>query len=71
MKEKDVENALTPIDQVYAIDVDANLSRDILQQIVNAGHDRIPVFHRTRDHFIGMILVKDLVLVGMSHPYIF
>ena len=33
MKEKTVEQAFTDIDKVYAIDIDDNLSRDILQQV--------------------------------------
>lgn len=33
MKEKTVEQALTDIDKVYAIDIDAKLSWDILEKV--------------------------------------
>eukprot|EP01111_Echinosteliopsis_oligospora_P001358 TRINITY_DN1206_c0_g2_i1.p1 TRINITY_DN1206_c0_g2~~TRINITY_DN1206_c0_g2_i1.p1 ORF type:complete len:486 (-),score=166.93 TRINITY_DN1206_c0_g2_i1:282-1739(-) len=63
MKEKTVETSLTAVDSVFAVDIDDDLDRALLTKIVESGHTRIPVYHKTKDHFIGMILVRDLVLL--------
>eukprot|EP01113_Clastostelium_recurvatum_P035190 TRINITY_DN486_c0_g1_i2.p1 TRINITY_DN486_c0_g1~~TRINITY_DN486_c0_g1_i2.p1 ORF type:complete len:554 (+),score=134.04 TRINITY_DN486_c0_g1_i2:68-1729(+) len=64
MKEKSVHDCLTPADKIFAVNIDDRLDRDMLIKIVESGHHRIPVFHRTRDHFIGMILIQDLVMLN-------
>jgi len=63
MKEKTVGECQTLANDVFAISIDTILDRETLKQIVDAGHYRIPVYHTGRDHFIGMILTKDLILL--------
>jgi len=63
LNEKTVLECMTPFAKVFALSTEDKLDRDMLKKIVDAGHDRIPVYHSNRKHWIGMILIKDLVLV--------
>ncbi|KAN0061850.1 hypothetical protein ACQY0O_005843 [Thecaphora frezii] len=45
LQEKVVKQAMTPIDKVFMIPLDAKLDYNMLQEIVSSGHSRIPVYH--------------------------
>jgi len=63
LKEKIISEVMTPINEVYAISIDDVLDKELLQKIVDSGHDRVPVYHLTRDHFVGIISVKNLIML--------
>ncbi|EPQ28589.1 uncharacterized protein PFL1_03892 [Pseudozyma flocculosa PF-1] len=45
LQEKVVKQAMTPIDKVFMIPLEAKLDYHMLQEIVGSGHSRIPVYH--------------------------
>lgn len=67
MANKTAEAAMTPLAKVFSINADAPLDRDLLERIIEAGHSRVPVYEGSnRRHIIGLILVKELVLVDTA-----
>ena len=54
-----VSTIMTPRTQITFIDVQ-DTHQEMIEEIVNSGFSRFPVYDDTPDHVIGMILVKDL-----------
>jgi metal transporter CNNM len=44
LQEKVVRQAMTPIDNVFMLSIDANLDYATLQKVVDTGHSRVPVY---------------------------
>ncbi|XP_070052048.1 DUF21 domain-containing protein At2g14520-like isoform X4 [Nicotiana tomentosiformis] len=61
LTEKTARDAMTPISETFAIDVNANLDRDLVNLILEKGHSRVPVYYEHPTNIIG------LVLKGLSH----
>jgi putative hemolysin len=57
--DKHVHDVMVPRTDIRAIDVDTPGDR-LLEQVVQAGHSRMPVFEGTADQIIGILYVKDL-----------
>jgi len=58
--ERQVHQVMTPRNKVEAIAYDTPLP-DILQQMAQSNHSRLPVFQEDLDHIVGILHVKDLV----------
>ncbi|KAF9145725.1 hypothetical protein BGX30_007318 [Mortierella sp. GBA39] len=62
LKEKAISTVMTPLDDVFALSEDAILDEELMEEIVNKGHSRIPIYrHDDPSNFIGMLLVKRLI----------
>lgn len=63
---KTAAEGMTPLDKVRMLSADAVLDEEALRGILKAGHSRVPV-HRpgTRKEILGIVLVKELVLIDM------
>ncbi|OLN85345.1 Protein MAM3 [Colletotrichum chlorophyti] len=62
LKEKPVENVMTPMDDVFVMSEDTILDEKTMDQILSEGYSRIPI-HATGKptDFVGMLLVKILI----------
>lgn len=49
---------MTPRTDIFALPVDTPLT-DAIEQLVDAGHTRIPVFEGDLDHIVGILYAKD------------
>ena len=56
----DASEVMTPRIKVVAVR-DADTVEAVLRVAVQCGHSRLPVFHETRDHIVGVLYVKDLL----------
>ncbi|CAK5265731.1 unnamed protein product [Mycena citricolor] len=78
LQEKIVRDAMTPIENVFMLSIDARLDYDLMKKIVASGHSRIPVFEEIDapasvrvanssvtkvKKILGILLVKQLVLI--------
>ncbi|XP_023553955.1 DUF21 domain-containing protein At2g14520-like [Cucurbita pepo subsp. pepo] len=65
LSEKTASDAMTPISETFAIDINAKLDRTLMNQILEKGHSRVPVYYEEETNIIGLILVKNLLTI---HP---
>ncbi|KAL8136548.1 hypothetical protein V2J09_002549 [Rumex salicifolius] len=65
LTEKTVGDAMTPISDTFAVDINAKLDREVMSLILDKGHSRVPVYYEDQTNIIGLILVKNLLTI---HP---
>jgi metal transporter CNNM len=58
-----VKDIMTPIKDVYMLDVSSNLDFVTIAEISQIGYSRIPVYETTRDNIVGLLHVKDFTLL--------
>lgn len=61
LTEKVARDAMTPISETFAIDINANLDSNLIKLILEKGHSRVPVFYECSTKIIGLVLVKNLI----------
>lgn len=61
-KSKTVEQIMVPTKDVFALDINTILDFDTFKLILYHGYSRIPVYEFTRENFVGVILIQDLLL---------
>lgn len=65
LSEKTASDAMTPISETFAIDINAKLGRELMSIILEKGHSRVPVYYEQPTNIIGLVLVKNLLTI---HP---
>lgn len=65
LTEKTASDAMTPIAETFAIDINAKLDKDLMNLILEKGHSRVPVYYEEPTNIIGLVLVKNLLTI---HP---
>ncbi|KAI8848952.1 hypothetical protein BC829DRAFT_392997 [Chytridium lagenaria] len=63
LRDKTVVNVMTHMEDVIMLPLSAKLDRPTMHNLLQAGHSRVPVFNQFRDNIIGVVLVKQLVLL--------
>ncbi|KAJ2699393.1 hypothetical protein FB645_005333 [Coemansia sp. IMI 203386] len=61
--EKLVVEVMTELKNVYMVDIDARLDRQLLTEMLRQGHSRVPVYENNRANVVGVLLVKSLILL--------
>lgn len=62
---KIASDAMTPISDTFAIDINAKLDRELMSLVLEKGHSRVPVYYEQPTNIIGLVLVKNLLTI---HP---
>ncbi|KAF9665887.1 hypothetical protein SADUNF_Sadunf16G0171600 [Salix dunnii] len=65
LTEKTASDAMTPISETFAVDINAKLDRELMSLILEKGHSRVPVYYEQPTNIIGLILAKNLLTI---HP---
>ncbi|KAL8097347.1 DUF21 domain-containing protein At2g14520-like [Apium graveolens] len=65
LSEKTASDAMTPIAETFAVDINARLDRELMNLILEKGHSRVPVYYEQPTNIIGLILAKNLLTI---HP---
>ncbi|CAA6654130.1 unnamed protein product [Spirodela intermedia] len=63
LTEKTAEEAMTPIESTFSLDVDSKLDWEAIGKILARGHSRVPVYSGSPKNIIGLLLVKSLLTV--------
>eukprot|EP00592_Proboscia_alata_P028624 CAMPEP_0194444360 /NCGR_PEP_ID=MMETSP0176-20130528/127228_1 /TAXON_ID=216777 /ORGANISM="Proboscia alata, Strain PI-D3" /LENGTH=527 /DNA_ID=CAMNT_0039270731 /DNA_START=1209 /DNA_END=2792 /DNA_ORIENTATION=- len=63
LKTKTVADILTPLGQVFAIDVCGELNKDNIKQIYATGYSRVPVYKGDKANICGVLFTKRLILI--------
>ena len=64
--DKLVRNIMTPLDKVFAIDVEHTSRKEILATISETDYARIPIYKQTKDNIVGILLVKEYLHKAMT-----
>ncbi|KAL1810021.1 hypothetical protein ACET3Z_027011 [Daucus carota] len=67
LAEKTARDAMTPVSEVFAVDINAKLDSALLHLILENGHSRIPIYHEQPRNIIGLILVKSLLTINPAN----
>jgi metal transporter CNNM len=59
--EKKVEQIMTPRTEVFALQEDKLFDVELIKNLFDRGHSRIPVYKTNRDDIAGILYVKDLI----------
>ncbi|GJU76697.1 hypothetical protein Tco_1273767, partial [Tanacetum coccineum] len=57
------EEAMTPIESTFSLDVNSKLEWEAFGKILAKGHSRVPVYSGNPKNVIGLLLVKSLLTV--------
>ncbi|KAJ3089206.1 hypothetical protein HK102_006934, partial [Quaeritorhiza haematococci] len=63
LRDKNVFHIMTHMDHVFMLPLEAKLDRDTMSKLLQAGHSRVPVYNGDRQNIIGVVLVKQLLLL--------
>ncbi|XP_006594657.1 DUF21 domain-containing protein At2g14520 isoform X2 [Glycine max] len=63
LSEKTASDAMTPITDIFSIDINSKLDRDLMNLILEKGHSRVPVYYEQPTNIIGLVLVKNLLTI--------
>jgi len=63
MRTKTAKYCLTPLAECFMLDLHGQMDRSTVELIVSEGHSRVPVYQDHKEHVIGMLLVKSLLLI--------
>ncbi|KAK9078463.1 hypothetical protein SSX86_002520 [Deinandra increscens subsp. villosa] len=64
LTEKTTEEAMTPIESTFSLDVNSKLDWEAMGKIIARGHSRVPVYSGNPRNVIGLLLVKSLLTVS-------
>lgn len=64
-----VKNVMIPRDRMILIDISANIE-DILDNVLESGHSRLPVYKDNPDNIIGVINMKDLLNLSVNRDLV-
>ncbi|EFH42188.1 hypothetical protein ARALYDRAFT_495342 [Arabidopsis lyrata subsp. lyrata] len=63
MSQKSAKDAMTPVSQIFSLDINSKLDEKTMGLIASEGHSRIPIYSVNPSVIIGFILVKNLIKV--------
>ena len=63
MANKEAKDAMLDVDRFFMLDCDATLDGECMQAIMASGHSRIPVYVGGRQNVVGILIVKNIILV--------
>ncbi|XXG83445.1 hypothetical protein AAC387_Pa10g1197 [Persea americana] len=63
LTEKTAEEAMTPIESTFSLDVNSKLDWEVIGRVLARGHSRVPVYSGNPKNIIGLLLVKSLLTV--------
>ncbi|KAK7332277.1 hypothetical protein VNO80_29027 [Phaseolus coccineus] len=63
LTEKTAEEAMTPIESTFSLDVNSKLDWEAMGKVLARGHSRVPVYSENPKNIIGLLLVKSLLTV--------
>ncbi|KAL5157159.1 DUF21 domain-containing protein [Glycine soja] len=63
LSEKTASDAMTPITEIFSVDINAKLDRDLMSLILEKGHSRVPVYYEQPTNIFGLVLTKNLLTI--------
>ena len=57
-----ISQIMIPIDDIFSLDINTVIDREITQKIYTQGYSRIPIYEGKKTNIIGVLMAKDLIL---------
>ena len=64
LQDKTAAHAMRKLEEVFMLDIDSVLDKQLLRDIYNQGYSRIPVYQNQRDSIVGLLFARDLILIN-------
>ncbi|KAK2983581.1 hypothetical protein RJ640_023115 [Escallonia rubra] len=61
LTQKTAKDAMTPMSEVFSLDLNAKLTDETISLLMSKGHSRVPVYSGKPTNIIGVVLVKNLI----------
>jgi metal transporter CNNM len=55
---------MTPIEDVYMLEINTPLDHKMLREIYSKGYSRIPIYENSKNNIIGILMARDLILIN-------
>ena len=68
LKEKSVERITTPLSKVFMLPLSGQMDERTMDEIVQNGHSRVPVYRNNRQDIVGLLLIKNLIKLDPGNP---
>lgn len=65
VSEMKVRDIMVPRSEIVLIDEDSSPT-EFLPEVIESGHSRFPVFDHEREHVVGVLLAKDLLMLAVD-----
>jgi len=62
LSKRQVDEIMINIDDVYMLELNTVINRDVCQEIYGKGFSRIPIYDGERQNICGVLMAKDLIL---------
>lgn len=66
MQDKKAKEIMTPMSKIYMLDINTKLTEDKIHEIYLQGFSRVPIFDGKRDNIVGILLVRDLLVINST-----
>ena len=63
LRQKEVQEAMTRLTNVYSLDIDRRLDFDTIQEIHESGHSRIPLYEGERGNIVSILYTRNLAFI--------
>ena len=64
MSSKCVADIMTPYDDVFVVSYDDVVDEKLMKRLIRKGHSRVPVYRQDLQNIVGLLLVKELILLS-------
>lgn len=64
IQDKKAKTIMTPMNKIYLLDINTKLTEEKIHEIYLQGFSRIPIFDGKRDNVVGILLVRDLLVIN-------
>ena len=63
-----IKEMMIPLDKVYKLDYNFILNHNSLNEMIEKGYSRIPIYENIPNNLKGVLLLKDLIGKDLTHP---
>lgn len=63
LRQKEVQEAMTRLPNVYCLDIDRKLDFETIQEIHESGHSRIPLYEGERGNIVSILYTRNLAFI--------
>lgn len=55
---------MTPLANIYMLNIDQVINKELLREVYSKGYSRIPIFQNIRENIVGILMSRDLILIN-------